>query len=385
MVKNVPFWLDMPYTPRPPLQGRHETQVAILGGGLTGIQAAYWLKQFGVKAAVIERDVVGSGASGRNAGFLLAGLHYYYAAAKRILGADRVRTLWKLSLESHELLAKIVSEEKIDCDYARRGSFNAATSAKEMEEIRASVRELNQDGFNSSVVDKFLNFHGACFNPYNGEIHPVKFLRGLASRLDTLFERTEVTDVTAEGSGVRIVTRGGEVRADVALLGLNAYVSKVYPFFEDIVHPTRGQVLATEPVRERILEAPVYANYGAEYFRQLPTGELIVGGGRRLEGDFFTTFDDSPTERVQSFLDQFLARYLRPAKVTHRWGGLMGFSCDEIPCAGPIPGTANLFACVGYTGHGLGFSTVLSKMVSEMIAHGKTSYPYQMFDIRRHT
>lgn len=384
-MKNLSFWLDLPYQPRPPLSGLHETQVAILGGGLTGIQAAYWLKQLGARTAVVEAEVVGAGASGRNAGFLLAGLHYHYSTAKRLLGAERTRTLWTLSLENHWLLAKIVADEKIDCDYARNGSFSAAASPQEMEEIRASVRELNRDGFNSSIVERFLSFHGACFHPYNGELHPVKYLRGLAAKLDTVFEHTPVTGLTAEGSGVRVLTRRGEIRADIALLCLNAYVGKVYPSFQEIVHPVRGQALATEPVRERILQAPVYANYGFEYFRQLRSGELILGGGRRLEGEFSTTFDDAPTDSVQRFLDQFLASRLRPARVTHRWGGLMGFSCDELPCAGPIPGTGNLFACVGYTGHGLGFSTVLSKMVSEMIVRGKTAYPWQLFDIRRHT
>ena len=384
------IWLADSITPRPKLSGRHETQVVIAGGGLTGIQLAYHLSKERVPCAVLERGAIGGGASGRNAGFVLTGDHYHYPVSKHVFGPERAKTVWRLTERNRELLADIVANEGIDCDFRRSGSLRAAASASEASLLRKAHAELRADGFEVDLVD-LERFDGALRFPRDGEIHPVRYARGLARAVERLggriFEETPIVSTRSEGAEIEIRTEGGEVHAAVFAACTNAYTGPLVAYFEEAILPVRGQILSTEPIAERAIPAPVYFNFGAEYARQLPTGEVLLGGGRRLEGSFFTTTDETPTVKVQQFLDGVLVERFpraRGARIARRWAGLMGFSCDELPNVGFLPGTVNTFVCAGYTGHGLGLSTILTRMAADLIVRGRSDLPYAMFDPRRH-
>jgi hypothetical protein len=306
-----------------------------------------------------------------------------------VLGAGRAKTLWKITVESRRLLAGIVRDEGLDCDFRQEGSLRAAASPTEASLLRKAEAELSRDGFEVEYLETVDGFSGALRFPGDGEIHPVRFVRGLAELCGArIFERSPVSAVETDGGGVTVRTPSGEVRGSILAAAANASMGGVLSFFEEAIFPVRGQMLATEPVAERAVPCPVYFNFGQEYARQLPTGEVLLGGGRNLEGRFFTTTEETPTVKVQSFLDGVLAERFpkaRGAKVLRRWAGIMGFSCDELPNVGFLPGAVNLFVCGGYTGHGLGLSTALTRMAADLIVRGRSELPYAMFDPRRHT
>jgi glycine/D-amino acid oxidase-like deaminating enzyme len=173
----------------------------------------------------------------------------------------------------------------------------------------------------------------------------------------------------------------------MVLLASNAWTGLIHPYFDGAIVGMRGQMFATEPCPERILPAPVYADFGFEYFRQLPDGRILAGGGRRASLDTELTFTDRPTDKVQGAIESFLHSCFpatRELKVTHRWAGIMGFSCDELPNIGPVPGSVNVYAAAGYHGHGLGYAIIAGKAISEMMLDGKTSVPVEIFSPRRH-
>lgn len=384
------IWLSEPYTPRPSLSGKHSTHVVIAGGGLTGVLLAYHLSKEKVPSLVLEKNVLGSGASGRNAGFVMTGDHYHYVASRNVFGPDRAKTVWQLTQKNRELLASLIAAESLDCGFRRTGSLRAATTESEASQIRKSVEALRSDGFDVEWRTRDLGsdkYFGAMFVPGDGEIHPVKFVRGLARTL-TVYENSPIVGYESRGAEIFVRTASGEVHAALLVLGTNAYSAQVHGFFEDCIFPVRGQIMATEPVAERVIPCPTYLNFGQEYVRQLSTGEILAGGGRRLEGKFTTTTDDSPTVNVQQFLDEYLHEVYprtRSARVVRRWGGLMGFSCDELPNVGFLPGAVNTFVCAGYTGHGLGLSTILTRMAADLIVRGTSDLPFKLFDPRRHT
>jgi glycine/D-amino acid oxidase-like deaminating enzyme len=384
------IWLAEPYTPRTPLRGPVEAQVAILGGGLTGVQLAYRLAREGVSCVLLERDAVGSGATGRNAGFVLTGDHYHYPVSKHVFGPARAKTIWTLTAQNREMLERLVEEERLDCGFRRGGSLRAAATSSEASLLRRAFDELRADGFEVEWTE-LENFHGALRFPGDGEIHPVRFARGLAAAAERrgvrIFEGSPAIATRPDGAEVVVRTEWGEVRAAALAACTNAYTPAIVPFFADAIFPVRGQMLATEPVADRVVPCPVYFNFGSEYARQLGTGEMLLGGGRRLEGRFFTTTEESPTVKVQHFLDETLVERFpraRGVRVARRWAGLMGFSCDELPNVGFLPGTASTFVCAAYTGHGLGLSTVLTAMAADLILRGKSELPYSLFDPRRH-
>ena len=384
------FWLDEPYAPRPALEGPARADVAVLGGGLTGVAAARFLREAGASVAVVDRGPLAVGATGRNAGFLLAGTSQCYAMAVRSHGRDRSRRLWEISRDNHRLIRGLVEEERIDCLYARNGSFTLALSQNEAEALAKSARMMADDGLRSDYLDDTevgrlfpgAGFKAGLFHPEDGEIHPVRFVRGLATSAERagarFFENTTVTGIEQGTSSVALVTPKGRLEASMLLLASNAWTPLLHPFFESAIVGVRGQMLATEPLPRRLLPAPVYADFGFEYFRQLPDGRLLVGGGRRAALDAELGYAEKPTDVVQSAIESFFFSCFpeaRALKVTHRWAGIMGFSCDELPSIGPVPGSVNVYAAAGYHGHGLGFAVSAARAVAEMMTKGRSPLP----------
>jgi gamma-glutamylputrescine oxidase len=171
------------------------------------------------------------------------------------------------------------------------------------------------------------------------------------------------------------------------LLASNAWTPLLYPYFDGAIVGVRGQMLATAPCPRRILPTPVYADFGFEYFRQLPDGRLLIGGGRRAALDAELTYAERPTEPVQAAIESFFFTCFPEARglaITHRWAGLMGFSCDELPSVGPVPGSVNVYAAAGYHGHGFGFAVAAAEAVAEMMTRGRSTLPEDLFRPSRH-
>jgi glycine/D-amino acid oxidase-like deaminating enzyme len=396
---TTPIWLDEPYTPRPALDGTLTADVAILGGGLTGISAAHFLAARGCRVAVLERDVLASGASGRNAGFLLCGVANTYSVAIKSHGRERARVLWSVSRDNHALIRSLVEAEALDCLYARHGSHTLALSEQEAKALSKSAQALVEDGFPAEFLDGTRvervfpggGFLAGLFNPGDGEIHPARFVRGLARAAERdgarIFERTAVASIETGAGSVTLVTERGRLSASQLLLATNAYTGLIHPYFKEAIVGVRGQMFATEPCPERILPTPVYADFGFEYFRQLPDGRILAGGGRRAALEAERTYVDRPSEPVQDAIASFLHSCFpaaRGLKITHRWAGIMGFSGDELPNVGPVPGAPGVYAAAGYHGHGLGYAVISAKAVTELMLDGKTAVACDLFSPGRH-
>jgi glycine/D-amino acid oxidase-like deaminating enzyme len=366
---------------------------------VTGVAAALFLARKGCSVALVEQGTIASGASGRNAGFLLAGIAHSYAQAIQGHGRERARELWKLSMDNHELLRDLIQSEAIDCQYARRGSYLLALSDQELRAHDRSVRALGEDGIPATFLDgpeaarlfPGSGVRGGSFHPRDGELHPVRFVRGLSQAAERsgarLFEGSRVLRIDQAPSSVTLHTTGGRLGATTLLFSTNAYTPLLHPFFDGAIVGMRGQMFATEPGPPGLIPAPVYADFGFEYFRQLPDGRILAGGGRRASLDTELTYQDQPTPKVQRAIESFLHSCFpaaRGLRITHRWAGIMGFSCDELPNIGAVPGSVNLYVAAGYHGHGLGFSLIAARAVSEMIVEGRTSVPTAGFSPRRH-
>jgi gamma-glutamylputrescine oxidase len=163
-----------------------------------------------------------------------------------------------------------------------------------------------------------------------------------------------------------IVTAGeAECEAGVVILATNAYSSQLVPSVK--IQPTRAQMVATAPDPSPIADMPVYSNFGYRYWRQLATGEVLLGGWRDTSLETEKTYEDQPTPGIQAHLDAALGELHVSAAVTHRWAGTMGFTESGLPLAGPLEGMPNVYICAGFTGHGMGFAFMTAKRVAEAI------------------
>lgn len=379
------LWLDRRDRPRfDEMPASVTADVCVLGGGVSGVALAWFLRERGVSVALVERDGLASAASGRNAGFLLAGLASPYTELIARWGRERARAALRLSAENREWTARLVEEERIACDHARHGAWVLAGDAEEAEAMRTSAALLAEDALPGawheanalpSVYANHDAFRGGLFVPGDGEIDPVRFVWGLAERTQArrarLFEGARAQALVEEPGGVRVECAGGRrVSAGTAVLATNAWIPDLLPEAASWIQPKRGQMLATAPLALRVFEHPAYARHGFDYWRQTPEGRVLVGGFRDRDVEREVGTDSRPTTTIQDHLDAFLremnlASEERPATITHRWAGIMAFSPDGLPIVGAVPGREHVYVLGGYTGHGMGWAVSCARGLAE--------------------
>jgi glycine/D-amino acid oxidase-like deaminating enzyme len=201
-------------------------------------------------------------------------------------------------------------------------------------------------------------------------INPVKLLQKIRSKVNIdLFETTEAFGIEP-GDGTRILkTDNGDFEAPIIMINLNGYSMQLHPWFADKIYPTRGQCLMMESV-PRFMDGPCYANFYLDYFRQTPSGQLLIGGFRQVEKATEVGTSDHITGPIQSALHDFVITHLpqfTDAKVTHRWSGVMGFSADGQPMVGALPDDPQVFFAGGYTAHGVGLAFHTGKRLVDVV------------------
>ena len=396
MIATQPYWLDGTAPMAAPLQGVVSADVVVIGAGVCGASAVWALSRAGVKTAWLEGRGVCTGASGRNAGFVLQGTAERYSRAVALTGRERARMVHQTSRENHAAMEAVIHELGIDCGYMKRGSLQLACSEAEEAELLESAALLCEDGFCSEIrqgsalepVYREAGFRVGVHIADDGELDPARFVRGVArAAMDSgvaLYEDSPVVSLDAPAPGDVVVrTAHGEVRAQIVLLCTNAWAGELAPWLADKVDPVRGQMLATAPVPP-LFSCPVYADHGFDYWRQDEHGRIVLGGWRNLDPDGEKGTAEVLHAGIQARMGEFLERFpaLRGVLVTHRWAGTMGFSRDGMPIVGAVPGLPGARAAVGFTGHGFGFAWLCGAALAELVLEG-TSPVADRFRSRR--
>ncbi len=386
------------------LQGTLETQVAVIGAGITGAAIALFLARAGINVRVLEARSIAAGASGRNGGFISDGTTASYATTIQRYGHKQAKRLWAFTVRNQEMLKAFIDEIEESgwsCSFRRKGSLKLALSEAELEQVTQSAELLNEDGWVVQIVDRNDlptrlrdTYIGGAYYPTNAEFHPARFVTGLAllaQQTGAIFHsESQVIGISANEDGVLLQTPWGTLHAGTLVLATNAWLPELGAllganWLSSCIFPTRGQVISTEPVSEQLFSCPCSADEGYQYWRQLPDGRLVVGGWRNRSFDTeFQTYDETPNEAVQHHLDTFVHETLNlpHVKITNRWAGIMGFTSDNLPLIGRLPGVPNCYIAGGYTGHGNAFAIHTAKLVSELI-QGKTYPDVELFDPAR--
>jgi glycine/D-amino acid oxidase-like deaminating enzyme len=323
------------------------------------VSLLYHLAQRRIDAVLFERSRIAAGASGRNAGFLLAGVATNYAEAVRLYGREKARDVWELTNENHDRMIEAVKGQ--DVGYRRLGSIVLPDSEDETKQLIESAELLKEDGFQAKWDGTRL------VNPRDGEVDPSALVAAIARQLKpgSIREGVDVVGVDPRRHGVVVTTNDDSCEAGVVILATNAYAPQLAPKVK--IQPTRAQMLATAPESRTLVDAPTYSHFGYRYWRQLATGEMLVGGWRDTSMNTELTYFAEPTQEIQDHLDSGLALLGASARVTHRWAGIMGFTESGLPLTGPLDGMRNTYICAGFTGHGMGFAFMSAKQVAEMI------------------
>ncbi|MFN2450886.1 MAG: NAD(P)/FAD-dependent oxidoreductase [Candidatus Dormibacteria bacterium] len=346
-------------------------EVLVVGGGISGVALLSQLATRGIGAALVERDRLGAGASGRNAGFLLTGVAANYARAVATYGRETAAEIWRFTAANHRLLRGSV--EPAAMGYRCRGAWTVAESAVEAAALEESAQLLAEDGLPgrwapAGRAPRWAPL-GALEVDGDGEVNPLRAVEAIAPPGSAVHEGVAVVGLHHGPQGVRVdLGERGEMVAEQVILATNAWTAQLVP--EVPIRPVRAQMLCTAAAAT-ITDRPVYAGWGYRYFRQLGDGRLLMGGCRDLAVADEVGYGLAPTAPVQAGLDLACTGLGVTAPVLHRWAGTMGFTADELPLVGPLSGRPGVWVMGGYTGHGMGFALQCAWALVERVADGR--------------
>ncbi|HTO71464.1 MAG TPA: FAD-binding oxidoreductase [Myxococcota bacterium] len=390
--RDVSFWFDsLPETvvPRAPLDGDAEFDVAIVGAGFSGLWTAYYLAKLrpGLRIAILEAEVAGYGASGRNGGWcvgLLAGIEtLLHRDDRRAAGI----ALQREAFAAVDEVGRAASAEGIDCHYRKGGSVRIAATAAHVSLLRSRTEELaavfGREDFRwigPDECDAHVRLPGALgglFTPHCAALHPARLARGLASCVERLGVRIfEATRVERFEPGL-VRTARGSVRAALVVRATEAYTAEL-PGLRRALVPMHSWMIATEPLPEPVWKEIGLANaetFGdgrlvTTYGQRTADGRIAFGGmgsyyfGSRIQRHFPAShpFFAELEEILRSLLPP-----LRGARVTHRWGGALGVPRDTRPRVG-LDRARGEGWIGGYFGEGVAASNLAGRTLAELIA-----------------
>lgn len=360
--------------------------VAIVGAGIAGLSMAYWLENLNpkLKIVIIDKGSMGTGASGRNAGFITCGSAEHFNKLNQQFGLAKATEIWRYSEDNRKLLlAEIIQGDNLSVDFESTGSCTVAASSEDWiryQSLTATMLAANVDVelIDGQYLEKFYgvqNAVGAIQYKHDGLLHPIKLLKKIKSKLkNTRFLlNAEVNSYKATGPDWTLQLPQKEIIAHKIVFCLNGYADTVVPELKELVRPQRGQIIVTEPLKP-FIKGPCYLTKYLCYFRQLPAGELLIGGFRNQDLEAENTNKDEISEKIQSALDDFAKSYFKNTKaikIQHRWSGIMGFTPDGQMILGEHPQKKNTFVMAGCSGHGMGLSFHAAKTLAEAVG-GKT-------------
>jgi glycine/D-amino acid oxidase-like deaminating enzyme len=410
--KDLSFWLEDsgdPLIPRPALQRSEEVDVAVLGAGYTGLWTAYYLLRAnpGLKVAIVEREIAGYGASGRNGGWCSPRFPVSASAMTKRWGADTARAVL-LALQSAVDEIRDVSErENIDTCFRPSGTLTVARGAHQLPGLHASFRAYERIGLGDHYLFlkpeelaeriQITDIHGALATPDGASIHPGRLVRGLARAVEahggTIYEQTNVQSYRF-GSSAALITEAGELRAKKAIvLAGEAYLTRL-PKLHRALMPAYSLISLTEP-----LTPAQWSQIGwlagenlsstrntVVYLTKTPDGRILFGsrGAPYAFGSAITDEQDRHAEThasIQRMVTEWFPS-LEGIKFTHNWGGPVGMPIDWTPAVRFDPSSKIAFAG-GYTGQGVSTANLAGQMLAGMITSRSTGFEHLPFANRR--
>lgn len=375
-------WYEETAGPRPAypaLDGDLAVDVAIVGGGYTGLSAAAHLAKAGASVALIEAHRFGDGASGRNGGQMGTGQRAWAEELEAELGLTRARALFDLAEEAKAHLFDFTAAHGIDIDY-RPGQLSVAHKARYVDDYRAHA-DVMAERFGYSQLT-FMDraetaerlgsdvYFGGTRDTGTGHIHPLKLVVGTARVASEagarLFEATKATGIAASGGKVRVTTPRGAITASKALIAVNAYGGDLEPRSAAHIMPIGSFIGATAPLPA---DSPVIpggeavddSRFVVRYFRKSADNRLLFGGR-----EIYAVSD--PKDIHIHIRRQIAEIYpaLADVEITHGWGGFVGITLPRKPFVREV--MPNVISAGGYSGHGVMLSNFVGKLYAETVA-----------------
>jgi glycine/D-amino acid oxidase-like deaminating enzyme len=406
------YWLEAlpePIAPNTALAGSQTADVVIMGGGYTGLSTGYHLKKLNpdLDVSLVEADVCGYGASGRNGGFsmTLFGLTKGITAFR--FNDEKARAAQIYMEKAVDYLHEFITAQDIDCDYEQSGYLLVGTSDAQVKRVEHDFRVLEKWGLagverwdRKRLAAEFNTdyYQLGWFEPRCGILNPAKLARGLKRCAETegvtIYEASPVTRFSKEGSGDFLVeTAQGVIRADYLVIATNAY-SVLFPQLRALQKPAFTHIVLTEPLSPEQLDSIGWGcRAGVEdardlihYYRLTHDNRIAMGGGDVSIG-YGDDLDKDLNDRVFRHLEKHITEIfsqLEGVGITHRWGGPVSVTLDMAPVIGYLGEDRRALFSMGCIGHGVSMTTTNGRAMAELIC-GQQTERTELFFVGRRT
>ena len=361
----------------PRLEGDHDADLCVIGGGYTGLSAALSAAERGLSVILLEAGAIGSGASGRNGGQMIPGWRKGAVELIARYGAERARALFNLSLEARDLTVDRIARHNIACDLKTSGHLLVAAKPGDLSWMREETSALDAVmGYGAASVltrDEARArlasplFHGGFLDAGGGHLHPLNYARGLADAARKagvrIFEHSAALSYDA-ANGVNVRGDAGNVRARYGVLACDALLDNLEPRIAGRVMPVGSYQIATAPLPDpgALIKdglAVSDTRFVVNYFRVSADGRLIFSGGERYTRD--------PPSDIAAFVRPYMVKVfpqLADLPIERAWGGLVSITMTRLPHVGRF---GDMYFAHGYSGHGVLLASVAGAAIAQAV------------------
>jgi glycine/D-amino acid oxidase-like deaminating enzyme len=372
-----------------------QVDVAIVGGGLTGLSAARSLALKGASVVVLEAGRVIGEASGRNGGHCSTGVAQDYAGLTASLGADTARAYYQAYERAVQSVVALVEQEQIACDLKRNGKLKLAAKPQHYEglartcelirrEVDADVELLSAEQARRETDS--AEFHGGLLQRNGVQMHIGRFGVGLAEaaarRGALIYQDTLVKAWKANADGYQVSTSRGSLQAKQILLATGACQHGELSWYRRRIVPVGSFIIATETLPQALLDrmlpqrrSYVTSRMIGNYFRVTPDNRLLFGGRARFAMSGGNS-DAKSGKILQAAMAQMFPQ-LAQVKIDYCWGGLVDMTSDRLPRAGQHGG---VYHSMGYSGHGVQMSVHMGQVMAEVMDGKAEANPWGELD-----
>jgi glycine/D-amino acid oxidase-like deaminating enzyme len=394
------FWLETSgddLTPRPRLDGSIDVDVAVMGAGYTGLWTAYYLlrRDPSLRVAVVEREIAGFGASGRNGGWCYPGFPVSVSLLRERYGTETARAVYGAMVDTVDEIERVIAAEQIDAQWARGGTLRLARGEHQRASIEGAYQTLEALGLAdryelldaTQIADRVrvTDAVAALHSPVGASVHPARLARGLARAVErhggTVYEQTPVVDYET-GPAPRLITPYGDVRARTIVVAGEAY-SQQLPKLRRTLVPMYSLIVLTEPLTKsdwdqigwRNRELLASSRMSVDYLNRTADGRILFGG-RGAPYRMHSLIDDGldrhgPTHDMLRRMTIEWFPMLKDVRFTHAWGGPLGMPRDWMPTTS-YDAAVGVARAGGYTGSGVATANLFGRILTDLISGAVT-------------